>query len=102
MTVFTSRDDEKGVSGGKASILGVGVDELFPHVRSLSGEGIAVVMAFFGALCILGGDPDLIGQENVSLRNGSRKEEEAMETDSPVSGEVEQNRSGNVDRQGIL
>ena len=80
----------------------MGADELFSQVRSLSGEGIAVVLAIFRGPCILGSDPDLIVQEEVSLRNGSRKEEEAMETDSPVSGEVEQNRSRDVDRQGIL
>ncbi|CAD7704534.1 unnamed protein product, partial [Ostreobium quekettii] len=97
VTVFTSRYYLRALSGDTANILGAGVDELLRHVPSLKEEVIDVVVAIFRALCILGGDSELLAQEEAAVREAEAKEQEAMDTDSRPSMESGEVAAGDVD-----
>lgn len=67
VTIFTSKQYLKALSGDTASILGAGIDELLRHVPALRDEGIDVVIAICQAICILGGQCDRNETIEISL-----------------------------------
>lgn len=78
ITIFTSKQYVKALSGETASILGAGIDELFRHVPTLKDYGIQnVIIQLLRALCLLGGDAEIT--EEIAQDPSSQMPNEVLE-----------------------
>eukprot|EP00210_Caulerpa_lentillifera_P005107 g4879.t1 len=96
--IFTSKKYLRALSGDTASILGAGTDELFRHVRPLKEEGIQhVIVQTLKALCLLGGDPELLEEYKTTQLSV-----EPDQTDDVEMTDVEETLSSTPDAMEVM